>query len=248
MWCVLVDLKCVTKLALPNKAKASVESEREHSVRATKASAIREVCYLRRYIYTRMRVSNRKNDRTCYTSTQDIYFEEERHQQAIMALESSVLGCGSDDWSVDSDYAFQDFADDVKHNQQRQNHTNEQLQQSSPERSPPDPGTPSSFHATGDPINNLNKGSMRNVHDHVDAAAETAVVTRTPAGGGAIRGEVLPPGKVASAGGEAREDTPAGSGRDGPRMCNARLLGDPGSSTDSAHIMRLEQRMFLKVG
>lgn len=205
------------------------------------------------HIYICVELSDRKIDRTCYVHVvqQDIYFEEERHQQAMMALESSVLGCGSDDWSVDSDYAFQEFADDVKQHQQQERHNSEQLQQSAPERSPPLPGTPSSFHAVGNPINNLNIGSICNVREHPDTAGKMAVVTRKPAEGGgarAIRGEVLSPGKATSAAGENREDPPAGSGRDDPCMSKARLFGDPGSSSDSAHILRLEQRMFLKVG
>ena len=164
----------------------------------------------------------------------------------MMALESSVLGCGSDDWSVDSDYAFPDFADDAK---QHQHANNEHLQQSSPQRSPPLAGPPSSIHAVGTPTNDLNPGSMCNVREHPDTAAETTVVTTTPAeGGGGVRGEVLLPGKVTWAGGENRGDSPAGSGRDDPSLSKARLFGDPGSSTDSAHILRLEQRMFLKVG
>lgn len=164
----------------------------------------------------------------------------------MMALESSVLGCGSDDWSVDSDYAFQDFTDDVK---QHQHSNSEQLRQSSPERSLAVPGTPSSIHAVGHAINDLNIGGMCNAREHPDTAAE--MVATTPAeGGGGVRGEVVLPGKVALAGGEKREDSPstAGSGSGDPSMSKARLFGDPGSSTDSAHILRLEQRMFLKVG
>lgn len=161
----------------------------------------------------------------------------------MMALESSVLGCGSDDWSVDSDYAFQDFADDIK------NHNSERLQQSSPERSPSFPGTQSSStHAVGNPINDL-KGSVCNVREHSETAAEKAAVTTSPAeGGGGMGGSVVLPGKVTWAARESREDSPAGSGRDDPCMSETRLFGDPGSSTDSAHILRLEQRMFLKVG
>eukprot|EP00752_Nemacystus_decipiens_P001235 g1234.t1 len=177
----------------------------------------------------------------------------ERHQQAMMALESSVLGCGSDDWSVDSDYAFQDFADDAK---QHQYTGSEHLQQSSPERSPPLPGTPGSAHGVGNPmkINDLHIGSACNGREHPRTAAETAVVRTTPeeGGGGGVRGEVLLPGKVAWAGverereREGRQDSPSGSGRDDPSLSKARLFGDPGTSTDNAHILRLEQRMFLK--
>lgn len=165
----------------------------------------------------------------------------------MMALESSVLGCGSDDWSVDSDYAFQDFTDDAK---QHQHSNSEHLQQSSPERSPPLPGTPSSIRAVGNPTNDLNTGSVCNVGENSDTAAETTAVTATPAeGGGGVRGEALLPAvKVTWAEGENREDSPAGSGRDDPSLSKARLFGDPGSSTDSANILRLEQRMFLKVG
>lgn len=168
----------------------------------------------------------------------------------MMALESSVLGCGSDDWSVDSDYAFQDFADDVKQHRQQQHRNSEQLQQSTSERSPPLPGTQSPIHnALGNPITDLNLGSLSNVREHPDTAVETAAVTTTtPAeGGGSSRVEALP-GEVAFAAGENREDSPAVSGGEDPCMSKARLFGDPGSSTDSAHILRLEQRMFLKVG
>lgn len=182
---------------------------------------------------------------------QDIFLEEERHQQAMMALESSVLGCGSDDWSVDSDYAFQDFADDVKHHQLQHHERGEQLPQScaqTPERSTLTPGTPSSARKDPNPTNDLNTASRHHLHDNPDAEAEAAGATASPAGSGeAIRGEALMPRN----GGDIGEESAVGSGRDDPRdpsISKARLFGDPGSSTDSAHILRLEQRMFLKVG
>lgn len=175
----------------------------------------------------------------------------------MMALESSVLGCGSDDWSVDSDYAFQDFADDVKQHQQQHHQKSEQFPQSSaptPERSdPPNLGTPSTAGAVTNPENDPNTGRKSLLHVRPDAAAaEGAGATATLAGGeGAVSGGVLLPEKGASARDENSEYLTMGSGRDDPQhpwMSKARLFGDPGSSTDSAHILRLEQRMFLKVG
>lgn len=169
----------------------------------------------------------------------------------MMALESSVLGCGSDDWSVDSDYAFQDFADDVKHHQLQLREKGQQLPQpcaQTPERSALTPGTPSSARIDVNPTNDLNAASKHRLHDNPDEATEAAGATASPAGRGeAVGGEVVLPRN----GGETREESAAGSGRDDrqdPSMSKTRLFGDPGSSTDSAHILRLEQRMFLKVG
>lgn len=168
----------------------------------------------------------------------------------MMALESSVLGCGSDDWSVDSDYAFQGFADDVKQHQNQQK--SEQFPQPSaptPDRSDA-PLAPSSAGAVASPENDPSTGKKFPLHEPPnEAAAEAAGVTAKSAGReGAVSGGVLVPENGVSAGDDTKDE---GFGKDDPQnhlISNARLFGDPGSSTDSAQILRLEQRMFLKVG
>ncbi|CAN0404765.1 unnamed protein product, partial [Ectocarpus sp. 13 AM-2016] len=172
----------------------------------------------------------------------------------MIALESSVLGCGSDDWSVDSDYAFQDFADDVKHHQQQQarHEKNEQnlLQSSSPTRersAVPNPGTPGNTRVVGS-LDDNSSAETTKLHEHPEAAegtrADTLTAGRAQAAGGG--GGVIPEeGEV----GGSRRGSASESGKDNrhhPTLSSTRLFGDPGSSSDSTHILRLEQRMFLK--
>lgn len=210
---------------------------------------------------------------------QDIYLEEDRHQQAMMALESSVFGCGSDDWSVDSDYAFQDFADDVKH--QHPHHqrlqTDGQLVQPSapaPERSSaPIQGSPGGTGESGN-FDGGRKEGLRVLGSNeaaaivaapeeeaaaqAEATAQAAVTTQSSAAkvaqAGAEEagaGDKLTPKQGPSARGDSTQSSPAGSGGEDLRSSwppNARLFGDSGTSTDNTHILRLEQRMFLKVG
>lgn len=189
--------------------------------------------------------------------SQDIFLEEDRHQQAMMALESSVLGCGSDDWSVDSDYAFQDFADDVKHHhhhqQQGRHEKSEQnlLQSSSPTRersAVPNPETPSNMRVMGN-LDDNSSAETTKLHEHTEEAggarADTLTAGGTQAAGGG-GGVILEEGEV----GGSREGSASESGKDNPHhpiLSNTRLFGDPGSSSESTHILRLEQRMFLKV-
>lgn len=187
---------------------------------------------------------------------QDIFLEEDRHQQAMIALESSVLGCGSDDWSVDSDYTFQDFADDVKHQQQRQarHEKSEQnlLQSSSPTRersAVPNPETPSNTRVVGS-LDDNSSAETTKLHEHPEAAEGARADTLTAGGAQAAGGGggVIPEeGEV----GGSRRGSASEAGKDNqhhPILSNTRLFGDPGSSSDSTHILRLEQRMFLKVG
>lgn len=193
----------------------------------------------------------------------------------MMALESSVFGCGSDDWSVDSDYAFQDFADDVKQrqpSQQQDQKDGQLLQPSAPTPEQRIQGTSSSMGVLGN-FEAGRKEALREVDSDPEAAevqdakeeavaeedAEAAAAFRQPSAakvaqgeGGEISGveEKLTPKIGASARGENAQDSATGFGGDDTRPSwpsNARLFGDSGTSTDNTHILRLEQRMFLKV-
>ncbi|CAM9620322.1 unnamed protein product [Scytosiphon promiscuus] len=150
----------------------------------------------------------------------------------MMALESSVFGCGSDDWSVDSDYAFQDFADDVKQHQPiRQQHQEhgKLVQPSTP--------TPERRHT---PV----QGTLSRTG--VSGSSEAG---RTEGLRAAGVGETLTLKKEVPGRGDNGQDSGTGSGGDETRRswpANARLFGDSGTSTDNTHILRLEQRMFLK--
>lgn len=210
--------------------------------------------HVRAYIYMIVNTAYRlnKRDHLCTTTKQDIYIEEARHQSAMMAIESSVLGCGSDDWSVDSDYAFQDFADD---NLQQQKSTDQDLQ-SSPERAhlgaqtSATPATATTVVGVGGVPSLSAAGS--NPEDEVERVNHHAAsLYKEPSSGEAVA--TLDSGEearlcegVGAAVGIKRVDH-AGVGREEHAACEARPFGDPGSSTDSAHILRLEQRMFLKV-
>ena len=165
--------------------------------------------------------------------------EEERHQHALMALDSSVLGCGSDDWSVDGDYyAFQDFPDDVHKAREHQRSA------SSPDRVLHRDGR-CALGGRGRVSRSIvragscAKGEKAGVQVHVDS--ETGGT-----GPGANEEAVSLPELQALV---VRTEENAGSGREEqhPAPSDARLLRDPGSSTDSTQILRLEQRMFLKV-
>lgn len=180
-------------------------------------------------------------DDVSFFHAQDIYLEEERHQHALMALDSSVLGCGSDDWSVDGDYyAFQDFPDDVHKAREHQRSA------SNPDRVLRRDGRGASADRgrgsraltirTGSCIEGEEKAEL---HVHVDSESGGA-------GPGAEEEAILPSELQAlvittegSAGPEQEEHHPG--------VSDTRLLRDPGSSTDSTQILRLEQRMFLKV-
>lgn len=170
-----------------------------------------------------------------------------------MALESSVLGCGSDDWSVDSDYAFQGFADDIKQHQDKQRGEPfpQPLAPTLDRSDAPNSLKPSSADAVASPENNLNTGSTSLLHGPPAKAKEaeaTGQMATVAEGEGVASGRML----VLEYGETAREDTKderlGGGNPPNPLICKTRLFGDPGSSTDSAHILRLEQRMFLKVG
>lgn len=152
-----------------------------------------------------------------------------------MALESSVLGCGSDDWSVDSDYAFQDFTDDARQ------HTKRLQPTSTPERAHRVAGMVPSVRSVipdAEPENPENEVEREGHHVYHDtetgAAAPDGKKTRP------VPEQEMLCGSKGNGVGSGRDDQT-------PYVSEARLFGDPGSSTDSAHILRLEQRMFLKV-
>lgn len=170
---------------------------------------------------------------------QDIYLEEERHQHALMTLDSSVLGCGSDDWSVDGDYAFPDFPDDA-HHQLRAGH---QRSASNPDHLRRDGrGLSSGSRARASRARAGKEGGggeeKIGLHVHVDSLTGVAELGAEGAG-------VLPVTQSLGVGTE--ENAGAGQEEQQPAASDARLLRDPGSSTDSTQILRLEQRMFLKV-
>lgn len=166
----------------------------------------------------------------------------------MMALESSVLGCGSDDWSVDSEYIFQGFKDDA----QRVEHVQ------SPSTSEPihqDIGGGITSCSCRSGINTASEGSRRieeerakwNICALSHAKAEEAPMGATPA---AISDEVDAALTRRESAGECGNDTACFEGSEHehlPFAPGVRSLGDPGSSTDSCHVLRLEQRMFLKV-
>lgn len=155
----------------------------------------------------------------------------------MMAMESSVLGCGSDDWSVDSDYAFQDFNDDAQ--------PGPNPQSASPERA----------HRVTGGARNMGRATARggrgatNPEEEVEEeavnvnpdASVRAVVPRREEARSLPQDDSVGEGN-ADAAGSARDEQ-----QQHPCASGARLFGDPGSSTDSTHILRLEQRMFLKV-
>lgn len=170
----------------------------------------------------------------------------------MMAIESSVLDCGSDNWSVDSDYAFQDFADDDL----QQPKISDQDLQPSPERAYIGVqatttaatttttvvvgvgGVRASSSSTGsnpeDEVERINLPPVKLCEEHSGEEAATPDVEETRLWDG-------------GAGGGNKREGNAGVGREEHAAREARLFGDPGSSTDSTHILRLEQRMFLKV-
>lgn len=152
----------------------------------------------------------------------------------MMAIESSVLGCGSDDWSVDSDYAFEDFGEDVQQ-------LNEQQQLVSvPEGENGGgggaPSVPGGIRSTG-----TDNSEDEDERSGLEVRPDAEIRVTLPAG----EDIELPEKEVLR---ERRLDA-AGPSREQqqPCMSEPRLLGDPGSSTESTHILRLEQRMFLKV-
>lgn len=173
---------------------------------------------------------------------QDIYLEEERHQHALMALDSSVLGCGSDDWSVDGDYyAFQDFPDDVHKAREHQRSASNPDHVLRRDGRGISGGRGRASRALTIRTGNCTEGEEKaGLHGHVDSGS----------GGAGPRADeeeaVLPPelqALVVSTEGNAV----SGQEEHHPGVSDARLLRDPGSSTDSTQILRLEQRMFLKV-
>lgn len=128
----------------------------------------------------------------------------------MMAMEGSLLGCASDDWSVDSEYAFKDFAEDL------------------PKVRPisaPDLGR---FRAEL-------RGGQTRFSDFSDCSAEAENVARSLTSHRLHDTGALDDGEYFSLDG-LRQDS-----------SQPRLIEDPGSSTDSLYILRLEQRMFLKV-
>lgn len=152
----------------------------------------------------------------------------------MMAMDSSVLGCGSDDWSVDSDYAFQEFGEDALRQSEHSQST------ASPERAHRNAGVPTSSME-------MPSGMVCTSEDQTQ---EEVVRAQTQAADGAqmpsdleerqsLEHEELR---------ESKEDATAAKSDEQPIcLSEARLFGDPGSSTDSTHILKLEQRMFLKV-
>lgn len=161
--------------------------------------------------------------------------EEERHQHAMMTIESSVLGCGSDDWSVDSDYAFQDFNDEA-------DQQNEHPQSAStPERAHRIVGSRALNNRRG--VFSAGAGNPEDEVERVDLRTCPDIKSGVAVLGGEET-HLLPENSVD----ENREDTAEPGRHEHHHLASeGRLSGDPGSSTDSAQILRLEQRMFLKV-
>lgn len=178
----------------------------------------------------------------------------------MLAMESSLTDCGSDDWSVDSDYAFQDFVDD--------------------DISPTINHDYTTFSQT--PLARLRQNQGRVCEGADDTSVITALGNRIPdkCSGGVVENDSLASGNLDQAilGGSSaqgfqseaakkpavmtarnssgREIAPehdrlrcAKDAADGvcPSREDTRHLGDPGSSTENVHILRVEQRMFLKV-
>lgn len=195
----------------------------------------------------------RLNKHDHFARQQDIYIEEERHQRAMMAIESSVLDCGSDNWSVDSDYAFQDFADDDL----QQSKISDQDLQPSPERAYIGVQATATAATTSTATVVVGVGGVRasssasgsNPEDEVERINLHAVKPCEEHSGEEVATPDMEETRLwdGGAGGVHKGVGNAGVGREGRAACEARLFGDPGSSTDSTHILRLEQRMFLKV-
>lgn len=155
-----------------------------------------------------------------------------------MALDSSVLGCGSDDWSVDSDYAFPDFPDDANH-QPRIGH---QRSASNPDHVRRDGrGLSSGSRARA---SRARAGKAAGAEEKIGLHAHVDSLTGVP-GLEVEEADLLPVPQPLGVGTE--DNTGAGQEEQQPPASDARLLRDPGSSTDSTQILRLEQRMFLKV-
>lgn len=206
------------------------------------------------------------------------------------------MGCGSDDWSVDSDYAFQEFPDDEPsmsehHSPLTPRHeteatattTNTATQITRTERL--------GFNAGGlwnpDATHDVHNGHKRHQNPSTVGGAcfipeggssmSVAATTSSKEGGAAtdrcgrsrvdgIVGDEKEAGRLTKEGSYSQQHQQqqrhshqhnrhhrhcGGDGEGGPgsmASCDtARQSGDPGSSTDSMHILRLEQRMFLKV-
>lgn len=194
-----------------------------------------------------------------FARQQDIYIEEERHQRAMMAIESSVLDCGSDNWSVDSDYAFQDFADDDPQQPKVSDpnlHISREREYVGVKATAMAAATPATTTTTAATVivgvrggRTSSSATASNPEDEVERINLHAVKFCKE-----YCGEDEPTPDVeatrlwdAGARGVNRRVGKTGVGREEHAACGARLFGDPGSSTDSTHILRLEQRMFLKV-
>lgn len=192
---------------------------------------------------------------TC--SSQEIYVEEDRHQRAMMAMENSLMDCGSDDWSVDSDYAFQSFSDDDSAVAQ----TSRDARNS---RSPPfrhherhwrprvcdtiagDDEIPDSHGGAAENSPKFNRSPDE--VSHLDVRREAS--TKSANEGVGMAGRVVVSDNSCSE--VERDGEGLASSRDDHSKhqsgaYEARHFGDPGSSTENVQILRLEQRMFLKV-
>ncbi|CAM9377396.1 unnamed protein product, partial [Hapterophycus canaliculatus] len=135
--------------------------------------------------------------------------------------------------------------------QQHQNKDGQLLQNAAttPERSSLFQGTPTSTCASG----SFEAGRKAKLQTEQAAAVATqaseARVGQAGGGQAAGTGQRLTPKRGSSARGDHAQDSRAGSGGDDPHRSwpsNTRLFGDSGTSTDNTHILRLEQRMFLK--
>lgn len=166
----------------------------------------------------------------------------------MMALESSVLGCGSDDWSVDSEYTFQDFKDDAKRVEHVQSpSTSEPMHQ--------DIGGGITSCSSRSSVNTASEGS-RSIEEETakwnicalsHGKVEEAPMSATTV---AIPDEIDAALTRRESAGEGGKGTACFEGSEHehlPFAPGVRFLGDPGSSSDSSHVLRLEQRMFLKV-
>lgn len=192
---------------------------------------------------------------------QEIFLEEDRHQRVMLAIESSLTGCGSDDWSVDSDYAFQDFVDeDIS---PTSNHDHNSFPQTPPARHGQSQARVvregaddvSIIAGLGNRIPDecsggvADKDSLAGGNPYQVISGESPVRNLQREAAKKLAAE---PTSSSSGIGIASEHVSLGCERDAadgscPSREDTRHLGDPGSSTENVHILHVEQRMFLKV-
>lgn len=180
----------------------------------------------------------------------------------MLAIESSLTGCGSDDWSVDSDYAFQDFTEDDGETSSRYSNC--------PQASPKQGQQQLTVRAVAQDDATVGTRTGKEISEELGGVTvdnNTGVLSgsntpgRATSDGASVRGiqreasrklaELEPVGSSVDRGTASDHDGLVGDLRDmdgSPTREDSRhQFGDPGSSTENMHILRVEQRMFLKV-